>query len=217
MEWWRFLAGCIWIVENDFSRWTDYGGQRLAQRLLCKFANSVTSCIHMGWTERDFLWVQGYLPPVVGLDCHWFSDESELWHVIFEWWVLALQAVQLPDYHFANEIYCAWLVVVIWYCCVDSLMWKSRSDQCFAVVDRVSDWQQHQYGSKWIRFMRWVSNTLETSVYQIQVTCHMWQGLCHGLGHSIAWMWTRLGLVSWFGFKRLGLLVFLVSRLPVHQ
>jgi hypothetical protein len=210
MEWWRFLTGCIWIVENDFSRWTDYGGQRLAQRLLCKFANSVTSCIHMGWTER--LWPA--------------SCRARL--SLIRWWIRAMTcniwvmgscatSCSIARLYFANKIYCVWLVVVIRYCCVDSLMWKSRSDQCFAVVDPVSDWQQRQYGSKWIRFMRWVSNTLETSVYQIQVTCHMLQGLFHGLGHSIAWTWTRLGLVSWFGFKRLGLLIFLVSRLPVRQ
>jgi hypothetical protein len=45
-------------------------------------------------------------------------------------------------------------------------------------------------------------NTLQTRhVYQIHITC-AWQGLCHGLGWSIAWIWTCLGLVSWFGCSR---------------
>ena len=105
MKRWRYLGGCIWIVENDFSQWTDYGGQRLAQYLLGKFKNKVTSWIHMGWTEWDFAWVKGYLPPVEGLDCHWFSDECELWHVVFEWWVLVLQAVQFARLYFANTRY----------------------------------------------------------------------------------------------------------------
>ena len=194
MKRWRFLGGCIWIVENDFSQWTDYSGQRLAQYLLGKFKNKLTSWIHMDWTEWDFAWVKGYLPPVEGLDCHWFSDECELWHVVFEWWVLVLQAVQFARLILCkHKIYCAWLVAVIWHYCIDSLMWKSCSDQCFAVVDLAWDRQQRQY--------RWVWNKSEYASWNwVSNTRHwpMWQGLCHGLGWSIAWMWTRLGLVSWF-------------------
>ena len=45
-------------------------------------------------------------------------------------------------------------------------------------------------------------NTLQTRhVYQIHITSAS-QGLCHGLGWSIAWIWTCLGLISWFGCSR---------------